>query len=82
MKEFAHAAMDGGCGFAMQLLVEDRFEERFKGRWSSVEAEPEFADIIDECSQIGIAGFQVRDGFDRIEGEFSALSVVNHKRTV
>jgi hypothetical protein len=24
----------------------------------------------------------VRDGFDRIEGEFSALSVVNHKRTV
>jgi hypothetical protein len=24
----------------------------------------------------------VRDGLDRIEGEFSALSVVNHKRTV
>jgi hypothetical protein len=24
----------------------------------------------------------VCDGFDRIEGEFSALSVVNHKRTV
>ena len=81
-EEFAHAPMDGGRGFAVQLLVEDRFEQRLEGRRRRIEAQFEFADFVDESAQLWIGGSQMRDGFGRIEGEFPALSVVNHRRTV
>ncbi len=50
-----HAAVDGGGGFAVQLLVEDCLKERFKGRWRLIEPEGECADAIDQCAQFRVA---------------------------
>ncbi len=74
----AHAAVNGGRGLAVQLLVEDRFEQRLEGRGRVVEAERERAGAIDERGEFGVAGAQVRHCLGGIEGKFAAAAVVNH----
>ena len=78
----AHAAVDGGGGLAVQLLVDDRFEQRLEGRGSRIEAQREGAGAIDELGELGVGGLEMGDGLIGIEGEFAAVAVVNHGRSV
>ncbi len=55
-KILAHAAVDGGRGLAVQLLVEDRLEQRLEGRGRGIEAQGEGAGAIDERGELGVAG--------------------------
>jgi hypothetical protein len=57
MKELADTPMDGRCGLAVKLLVQDRFEKRLEGGRRRIQAELEFADFVDERSQLRVAGF-------------------------
>ena len=75
---FTHAAVNGGRGFAVQLLIEDGFEQRLEGRSGAVEAESEGAHAIDERGEFGVVRAQMRDGLVGVEGKFWAATVVNH----
>jgi hypothetical protein len=46
--------MDGGGGFAVELLVDDRFDEGFKGRLGAGDAHGEGAGTLDELAEFGI----------------------------
>ena len=48
VKAFEHAAMDGGRGFAVKLLIDDRFGERFKRRLCTRDPQSEGAGAFDE----------------------------------
>ena len=50
----ADAAVNGGRGFAVQLLVEDGLEEGLEGRGSWVETKGERACAVNECGEFGI----------------------------
>ena len=68
---FDHAAMDGGCGFAVQLLIDDGFDEGFKWRLSTGDAHGEGAGTFDELAEFRVCC-----------GEFAAgESVVVARRT-
>jgi len=77
-EKLADPAMDGGGGFAVQLLVKDGFKQRLKERRRSIDAESEWADAMDECGELEIVRAQVRDCFRGIEGKFPSAAVVNH----
>ena len=74
----AHAAMDGGRRLAVQLLVEDRLEQRFEGRRQGIEAQGEGARAVDERAQLGIAGAKVGESLVGIERKLAAAAVVEH----
>ena len=74
--------MDGGRSLAVQLLVEDGLEERFKGRRRGIEAQREWADAVDEGAEFGVGGLEMGYGFGGIEGEFAAAAVVDHGRSL
>jgi len=78
----ADATVYGGGSFAVQLLVDDGLEERFKGRGGGVEAHREGANAIDEGGEFGVGGFEMGYGFDGIEREFAAATVVDHGRSL
>jgi len=70
--------VNGGRSFDVQLLVEDRLEQRLERRGGVIEAQREEPGAIDERAQLGIACAKMRDGFFRIERKFWAAAVVNH----
>ena|ERR1700722_860880 len=82
MEELAHAAMNGGRGLSVELLIEDRFKQGLKRGWGRVKTQLEVAHSFDQLAQLRVARFQMRKCFGRIEGEFSLFSIVDHRRTV
>ncbi len=66
---FADTAVDGSSGLAVQLLVENGFDQRFEGRWRCVEAKTQIADAVDEAAELGVARLEMCDGFLRIVRE-------------
>ncbi len=53
---FNHAAMDGGGGFAVELLIDDGFNEGFEGGLGTGNAHGERAGAFDEFAEFGIGG--------------------------
>src|ERR1035441_8132694 len=74
--------MDGRRRLAIQLLVEDRFEQRLEGRLRPVEAQHENSRPLDQRAQLGVNGAQMRDSRGGVEGKLWALAVMDHRRTV
>ncbi len=70
--------MDGGRGLAVQLLIEDRFQQRLERRGRIVETKSEWADAIDERSKFWVARAEMGDCLVGIEGKFAFAAVVNH----
>jgi len=63
------AAVDGGGGFAVELLVDDGLGEGFKGRLGTGEFEGEGASPLDEAAEFGIgSGERVEGGFGVVAG--------------
>jgi hypothetical protein len=56
------AAVDGGGGFAVELLVDDALDERFKGRLGAGEAEGEGAGAGDELAEFWVGGGELAAG--------------------
>ena len=81
-KVLAHPAMDGGRGLAVQLLVEDRLQQRLEGRRRGIEPERERAGAVDQRAQFGVGGAQMRQRLGGIKGKFAAAAVMNHRETV
>jgi hypothetical protein len=61
--------VDGGRGLAVQLLVEDGFEQRLEGRRRGVEAEREGAGASMSAASLGSARLEMRDGLGGVERE-------------
>ena len=59
---FNHAAVDGGGGFAVELLVDDGLDERFEGGLGAGDAQLEGAGSLDELAEFGIAGGEFAAG--------------------
>jgi hypothetical protein len=72
------AAEDGGGGAAVELLVDDGFEERFKGGVGGFEAEGEGAGAADEFAELGVRGGEGADGGGRVVARDAAS--VGHDR--
>jgi len=54
--------MDGGRGFAVKLLVDDRLDEGLEGRLRAGDAEGEGAGALDEAAEFGVDRGEMRDG--------------------
>ena len=78
----ADAPVDGGSRLAVQLLVEDRLQQRLKRRLQRVQPQRERAGPVDQCAQLGVARAQMRQSLGGVEGEFRAAAIVNHRGTV
>jgi len=76
----AHPAMNRGCGLAMQLLVENRFQQRLEGRRSRIELQGKRAGTIYQRAQFGVFGAQMRQCLVSVEGKFLTASIVDHRR--
>src|SRR6266851_474324 len=50
------AAMDGGGGFAVELLVDDGLDESLEGRLRAGDAHGEGAGALDELAEFGVGG--------------------------
>jgi hypothetical protein len=53
---FDQAAVDGRRGFAVELLVDDGFDEGLEGRLRAGDAQGEGAGALDEAAEFGIGG--------------------------
>jgi hypothetical protein len=60
---FEETAMDGGGGFAVELLVDDGFDEGFEGGLGAGYAQGEGAGALDELAEFGVGGGEIRNGF-------------------
>jgi hypothetical protein len=63
---FEKTAMDGGGGFAVELLIDDGFDEGFEGRLGAGDAHGEGAGSLDELAEFGIGERKIRNGFRSI----------------
>ena len=81
-KELAHPPMNCCRRLAMELLIEDRFEQRFKGGRRAIQTQCKLADAINQCAQLRISRVKMRQRLCRIKGKFPALTIMNHKKTV
>jgi hypothetical protein len=54
--------VDGGGGFAVELLVDDGFKQRLEGRLRAGDAQGEGAGALDEAAEFGIGGGELADG--------------------
>src|SRR5580692_11092183 len=80
---FNHAAMNGGGGFAVELLIDDAFDECFKGGLRAGYAELEGTGALDELAQFGIGGRKIQTGFRGIiAGWTRIVSCSRHVLTV
>ncbi len=59
---FEQAAMDGGGGFAVELLVDDGFDESFEGRLRVGDAHDEGTGAFDELAEFGVGGGEFAAG--------------------
>ena len=70
--------MDGCRRLAMQLLVEDRLQQRLERRRSRIEPQRKRARPVNQLAQFGVAGLQMRHSFGRIKGKFAPFAAMNH----
>jgi hypothetical protein len=83
MEAFEQAAVDGGGGFAVELLVDDGFDERFKGRLCACDSHGEGTSAFDEPAELWIGGRKIQTGFRRIiAGRSQRLERARHILTV
>ncbi len=74
------AGVDGGGGFAVELLVDDGLGERLEGGLGGGEAHGEGAGAGDEGDKFGVGGGELGDGFGAVVGEVgSALGGAGHE---
>ena len=59
---FNHAAMDGGGGFAVKLLIDDALDEGFEGRLCACDAQSEWPCTFDEFTELGIVRCEFATG--------------------
>ena len=62
IEAFEEAAVDGGGGFAVKLLINDAFDESFEGRLGAGDAQGEGAGALDEPGEPGVGGGELGDG--------------------
>ena len=74
--------MNGRRRLAVQLLIENRLQQRLKGRRRRIKPQRKRADPINQRAQFRVVCAQVCQRFGGIEGKFAAPAVVNHKATV
>lgn len=65
------AGVDGGSGFAVELLVNDGFSESFEGRLLRGEAQGERTDAGDETRKFGVGGGERGDRDSRVVGRLA-----------
>jgi len=70
--------VNGGCGFAIELLVQDGFQQRFEGRRRCTQAQGERTDTVNERGELGVRGAQVGESLVGIEGKFATAAVMDH----
>jgi hypothetical protein len=56
------ATVNGGCGFAVELLVDDGFDEGFEGGLGAGEAHGEGTGALNEAAELGIGSGELCDG--------------------
>ncbi len=59
---FDETLMDGGGGFAVELLIDDGLEQGLEGRLAAGELHGEWAGALDEFAELRICGGEVGDG--------------------
>ena len=62
IEAFEQASVDGGCGFAVELLIDDALYECFEGGLGAGEPEGEGACTLDEAREFGIGGGEFAEG--------------------
>ena len=62
MKAFEQAAMNGGGGFAVELLIDDAFDESFEGGEAAGDLHGEGTGALDEFAEFGIGGGEFAAG--------------------
>ena len=83
LKAGDHARMNAGGRFAVELLIDDGFNESLKGRLGRGEAKRERSGTFNEPGEFGVGGRERGDGFSRIEGELAgALGGSRHWRMI
>jgi hypothetical protein len=55
-RRFEQAAVDGGGGLAVELLVDDGFDQRLEGGLGAGDAHGEGAGALDEAAEFGVGG--------------------------
>src|SRR5438445_307252 len=80
---FEEAAMNGGRGFAVKLLIDDGLDECFEGGLGAGYAHSEGAGALDELAEFGIGGREVGYSFCRvIAGRTRTVEGTRHPLTV
>jgi antitoxin component of MazEF toxin-antitoxin module len=69
---FKQAAVDGGGGLAVELLVEDGLREGLEGRLLRGQAEGEGAGLRDEAGEFGVGGGERGDGDGGVIGQLAS----------
>lgn len=83
VEAFDHAAMDGGGGFAVELLIDDGFDERFEWGLRAGYAEFEGACAFDEFAESGIGGGEFATGESEVIARRAwIIAVMRHVLTV
>ena len=59
---FKQAAVDGGGGLAVELLVDDALDQGFEGGLGAGELHGEGAGALDEFAEFGVGGGEIADG--------------------
>jgi hypothetical protein len=62
VEAFEETAVDGGCGLAVELLVDDALDEGFKGRLRAGDSHGEGAGAFDETAEFGVGGGELAAG--------------------
>src|SRR5580692_8876335 len=78
----AHSAMNSGRSLAMQLLVENRLQQRLERRRRCIKPQRELARPVNQRTQFGIVGLQMRNRLGSVERKFASPAVMDHRPTV
>ena len=77
---FEQAAVDGGGGLAVELLVDDGFGEGFEGGLGAGEFHGEEADAGDELAEFGIGGGEFAEGESGVVGWFAGAAGMHERK--
>lgn len=73
-----HAGVNGGGGFAVELLIDDGFGEGFEGGLAGGEAQGEGAGAGDELGKLRVSGGERGDGLGGVVGELAGGAGAGH----
>ena len=79
---FEEAFVDGGCGLAVELLIDDGFGEGLEGGLGVGEAHGEGASAGDEPGEFGVGGVEVGESGGDVVVWLAGLGGVSHGRYV